>query len=101
MPPLGDDARAASTAVTTGGLEERVERAADGLAAAQAVDALEGVVPAHHRAVAADDEQAVVERLEDVLVEDAQAIELRRLDVQLAVEPRVLDRRWRPGRPSP
>ena len=44
------------------------------------------------RAVAADDEQAVVERLEDVLVEHPQAVELRGLDVQLAIEARVLDR---------
>src|SRR5439155_2865978 len=42
--------------------------------------------------VEVDDQQAVVERLEDVLVESAHAIELERLQVQLTVEPRVLDR---------
>ena len=39
------------------------------------------------------DQQAVVERLENVLVEGAQAIELDGLDVQLAVQARVLERR--------
>ena len=72
-------------------VEQHLERPAYRLAAAQPVDALERVVPAHHRAVAADHEQAVVERLEDVLVEHPQPIELRGLDVQLAVEAGVLD----------
>ena len=42
--------------------------------------------------VEADHQQAVVERLEDVLVEGAQPIELGGLEVQLAVQPAVLDR---------
>jgi hypothetical protein len=51
------------------------------------------VIPAHDRAVTADDEQAVVERFENVLVENTQPVELRRLEMQFAVQAGVLDGR--------
>ena len=87
-------ARAASVS-TNVRVEQPVERLAERVGARDAVEALERLVPADDAIVEADDEQPVVERLEDVLVEGAQPIELGGLDVQLPIEPAVFDRRRR------
>ena len=57
---------------------------------------LERGVPANHLIARPDDEQAVVERFQDVLVERVQAIELRRLEVELAIQPAVFEDKPRP-----
>ena len=49
-------------------------------------------VPPHHPVIQIDDEQAIVERLEDVLVEGTHPIDLDGLHVELAIEPGVLER---------
>ena len=76
-------------------IEDLLEPAPDRLFVAHAVQLFEAAVPAHDAVVAIDDREAVVERLEDVLAELAHPLELVGLDVQLAVEPAVLERRRR------
>ena len=61
-------------------------------AARHAVQRFERAVPAHDPVVEVEHQQAVVERLEDVLVELAHPIELVGLEVQLPVEAGVLER---------
>jgi len=56
------------------------------------VQRLERRVPPDDAVVEVEDEQAIVERLENVLVEGAHAIELQRLHMKLAVQPRVFQR---------
>src|SRR3982751_6637317 len=73
-------------------VEELVERLADGILVADAVELLELAVPPHHFAVAIEDREAVVERLEDVLAELAHALELVGLGMELAIEAAVLER---------
>ena len=73
-------------------VEQPIERLAERIGARHAVEALERLVPADDAIVEADHQQPVVERFENVLVERAQPIELRRLDVQLPIQPAVLDR---------
>ena len=75
------------------GLEQRVEWAANALRRGGARRCARERDSSARRAVAANHEQAIVERLENVLVEDVQPVELRRLEVQLAVEAAVLDGR--------
>ena len=104
--PCGDFARARRAALSTNcRIEQPIERLAERIGARHAVEPLERLVPADDAIVEADDQQPVVERLEDVLVERAQPIELRRLDVQLAIQPAVLDGgrrlRRRPPRAGP
>ena len=90
--PAARASRAARSAVDERRVEQPIERLAERIGARHAVEALERLVPADDAIVEADHEQPVVERFEDVLVEGAQAIELRRLDVELAIQPAVLDR---------
>ena len=75
-----------------GRIEQLLQLAADGLGARNAVELLQRGVPPDDAIAQIDDEEAVVERLQDVFVEGAHAIELVRLDVQLAVQPGVLER---------
>ena len=73
----------------------RVEQPIDGLphrlGAGGAVQLLERLVPPDDPVVQPEHHHPVVERLEDVLVERAQAIQFGRLEVQLTIEPAVLD----------
>ena len=91
--PAGASRRAHANRLDERRVEDLVEPAARGLVARDAVCLLEGRVPAQNAIVEVDDEQTVVERFEDVLVERAHAIELDRLDLKLPIEPRVLERR--------
>ena len=74
----------------------RIEQAIDGLAehrrARHPVEAFERGVPADHVVARPDHQQPVIERLEDVFVERVEAIQLRRLEMQLAIEAAVFDR---------
>jgi hypothetical protein len=74
-------------------LEQLVEAPRRRLALRHAGERLHRRVPPHYPIVQVEHEQAVIERLDDVLVEGAHAIELERLDVQLTVEPGVFHRR--------
>ena len=74
-------------------VEEPLDRLPQRVGARDAVNALEGLVPADDTIVETDDQQAVVQRFENVLVEGAQPIQLGRLDVQLTIEAAVLDGR--------
>ena len=60
---------------------------------ADAVQLFEPAVPAHDPIVAVDDREPVVQRLQDVLAELAQPLELVGLDPKLAVQAAVLERR--------
>ena len=97
--PSGVSRRAARSASTNGASKTSSSGAADGVGARHAVELLERAVPADDAVVEVDHQQAVVERLEDVLVERAQPIELHGLEVQLAVEPARSRAPWRSGRP--
>ena len=50
-------------------------------------------VPSHDTVIEIHDQQTVVEGLENVLVERAHAIDLDGLQVELAIEPGILERR--------
>ena len=58
-----------------------------------AVDCSERPVPSDDAAVQVFDDEAVVERFDDVLVEFLQALQLARFHLKLAVQPAVLERR--------
>ena len=73
-------------------IEDLAERPADRIGALDAVEALERVIPADDALVLVEHDQPVVERLEDVLVELAHPAELLGLEVELPVQPAVLDR---------
>ena len=73
-------------------LEHVGERAVDGVGPRHAVERFERAVPADNPLAPVEHDQPVVERFEDVLVELAQAVELFRLQVQLAIQAAVLDR---------
>src|SRR3954466_2989903 len=74
-------------------VEQITEPPADRRLPCDAVEILERAVPANDLLVGIEDDEAVVERLEDVLVELAHPPELFGFQVQLAVEPAVFDRR--------
>ena len=79
-------------------LEDVTQGAADCLRSGHAVEALERPVPPDDPLGSIEYDQPVVERFQDVLVELAQTIEFLGLQMQLAVEPAVLDRRRRLAR---
>ena len=91
--PCGEAPRAARKAFRNVHLEQSIEGLSQGVGTCDAVKPLERLIPANDPVVEPDNHQPVVERLEDVLVECSQAIELGRLDVQLPVEPPVFDGR--------
>ena len=70
--PCGDCSARRADGLDERRVEQPVERLAQGIGARDAVQALERLVPADHPIVKPDDEQAIVERFEDVLVEGAQ-----------------------------
>ncbi len=74
-------------------LEHLVGGTPHGLRAGHAVEPLERRVPAQDAAVEPHDEQAVVERGDDVLAELPQPVQLVGLDAQFGVQPAVLERR--------
>ena len=76
-----------------GGIEEIAQRAAGGGRSRDAIELLQRAIPADDPILEVDDQQSVVERFEDVLVECAHPIDFHRLQVQLAIEPCVLERR--------
>ena len=86
LPPLGaqrlDERR----------LEHVGQQSIDGVNPGHAVEGLERAIPADDPLGAVEHDQAVLERFEDVLVELAQAVELFGLQMQLPIEPAVLDR---------
>ena len=80
-------------------VEQTIERLAERVRARDAVQPLERLVPPDHAIVEAHDQQPVVERLENVLVERAQAIELCGFVMQLAIQPRRFRSPSPPDRP--
>ena len=86
-----DRARTAFSSSTTCASNSRSTVLPSTAVARDAVEALERRVPANHAVAGPDHQQPIVERLEDVLVEGVQAIELGRLEVQLPIEAAVLD----------
>ena len=85
--------------ITTGGtnrldelaVEHILERATVRLVMRDAIQRRQSRVPSHHPVIQIDDEQAIVERLEDVLVEGTHPIDFERLYVELTIEPGVLE----------
>src|SRR5690349_6906312 len=73
-------------------VEDLAERLANRAVSRNAVEALERAVPDDDPLGFVEDDESVVERLEDVLVELAHPPELFGLEMQLSVEPAVLDR---------
>ncbi len=73
-------------------VEDLRERPADGIGPRDAVRRLERPVPADDLLSGVEHHQAVVERLEDVLVELAHPADLLGLEMELPVQPAVLDR---------
>ena len=69
------------------------QRLADRVVPLDSVEILERMIPADDALLHVEDDEPVVERFEDVLVELAHPPELFRLQVQLAVQAAVLDRR--------
>ena len=67
------------------------ERSADRVGSRHAVEGFERVVPADDALVGVEHHQPIVERFENVVVELAHPPEFLRLEVELAIEPAVLD----------
>ena len=74
------------------GIEQGRQRPSHGGGVRQAVDAVERCIPAHDPIFEVQHDEPVVQRLDDVLVELANPVDLGRLDLQLRVETTVLDR---------
>ena len=74
-------------------VEQVCQRLADRGVVRHAVDPLEGGVPPEHSIFEVEHHQPVVQRLNDVLVELSDPVDLGRLDLELGVQPAVLDRR--------
>ena len=74
-------------------VEHLAEPPADRVVPADAVEAFQGTIPPDDALVEVEDHQPVVERFENVLVELPHAAELFGLQVQLPIQPAVLDRR--------
>jgi len=72
-------------------VEHLAERPPDRILASDAVKALQRAVPADDPFVEIEHGQAVVERLQDVLVELPHPAELLGLQVQLSIQAAVLD----------
>src|SRR5918999_2304055 len=77
-------------------VEELVQTPSNGVLVPRAVKLLEAAVPADDSIVAIDDGEAIVQRLEDILAELPHALQLVRLDPQLAVEAAILEGRCGP-----
>ena len=91
--PVGRVAPSRANRLSELRVENIAQRPPDRVAPRDAVQLLQRRVPPDDPVVEVDHEQAVVERLENVLVERAHPVELKRLDVQLPVEASVLKRR--------
>src|SRR4029453_1015805 len=84
------------TASRAQGLDKRCfedvgETTADGGGTRYAVERLERGIPTHDALLCVEHDEPVVERLQNVVVELAHPAELLGLEVQLTVEPPVLD----------
>ena len=91
--PRGFSCRAARSASTNGASKISDSGRPDRIGPLDAVEGLERVVPADDALVGVEHHQTVVERFEDVVVELAHPPELLGLEMELTVEPAVLDRR--------
>ena len=89
--PYGFSRQAARSASTNGWSNTSGRRRPIALVRGHAVEAFERPVPPDDPLVHVAHHQAIVERFEDVLVELAHAAELFGLEVQLPVQPAVLD----------
>ncbi len=90
--PSGELAQGPGHGLDEARVEDVAEATAHGGGGRHAVELFERAVPPEDAAVRIRDDQPVVERLQDVVAELAEAIELFGLDVKLAVEAAVLER---------
>ena len=94
--PPGESRRAACSVSTNGPRENAAEPAVRRLRARSTPTSVSSApVPPQHAIVEIDDDQPVGQRLDDAVAELAEPLDLVRLVAELAVQPRVLDRRRR------
>ena len=74
------------------GVEQLRQRPSDGLVRRHPLRALERAVPPDDAVVEVGDEESILQRFQDVLVEAAQPVELHGLDMQLPVQAGVVER---------